>query len=235
MIWPRRRAARSAHGVSASDLPDLGHAPELHGVGPWLNTPDGEPLALHQLSGRVVLLEFWTFACGNCQRTLPFLRRMHHRYAPELVVVGVHTPELPGERSLRNVQDAVRKRGIEFPVGLDNDFQAWDAYKNRYWPSQYLIDAAGQLRYTHIGEGSYRQTEAEIRVLLPRLARAGACVTRGVSPTTGALPARAAGGVARHLERPEPGKADLRQRGPAGIGDVVGFPRRREDEVDLEV
>lgn len=135
-------------------------------MGPWLNTRDGEPLALHQLSGRVVLLEFWTFACGNCQRTLPFLRLMHHRYAPELVVVGVHTPELPWERSLRNVVDAVRKRGIEFPVCLDNDFQAWDTYENHYWPSQYLIDAAGHIRYTHVGEGSYRQTEAEIRGLL---------------------------------------------------------------------
>jgi thiol-disulfide isomerase/thioredoxin len=164
MIW--RRRLPSTRRVGTSRLSDLGQAPELSGVRPWLNTPEGEPLTLARLSGRVVLIEFWTFACGNCQRTLPFVRRMHRRYRPELVVLGVHTPELSFERPVRNVERAVRERAIAFPVGLDNDYRAWDAYQNRYWPTQYLIDATGRIRYAHIGEGGYRTTEAAILALV---------------------------------------------------------------------
>jgi len=91
---------------------------------------------------------------------------MHSQYSPHLQVVGIHTPELPFERPARNVERAVRRHRLEFAVGLDNDFGAWDAYGNHYWPSLYLVDAAGHIRYTHIGEGSYRRTEAAIRVLL---------------------------------------------------------------------
>src|SRR3954449_3991851 len=143
-----------------------GPAPELLGVHPWLNTAGGEPLTLDALRGRVVLLEFWTFACGNCQRTLPFLRRMHGRYQPELTVVGVHTPEFAFERSVQNVERAVREQGLEYPVGLDNNFVAWNAYGNRYWPTMYLIDRAGRIRYTQVGEGNYARTETAIRALL---------------------------------------------------------------------
>jgi thiol-disulfide isomerase/thioredoxin len=147
-------------------LPVLGRAPELVGVEPWLNTPDGEPLRLAALRDRVLLLEFWTFACVNCQRTLPFLRRMHDRYRPDLTVIGVHSPEFPFERSVQNVERAVREQGLEYPIGLDNDFVAWDAYGNRFWPTLYLIDRAGQIRYAHIGEGDYGHTETAIRTLL---------------------------------------------------------------------
>ena len=172
MISIRRRgAAISAKTAARVVLPDLGLARELAGVGPWLNTPAGRPLTLASLLGRVVLIEFWTFACGNCQRTLPFLRLMHRRYSPELVVVGIHTPELPFERPARNVEAAARKRGLEFPIGLDNDYQAWHAYENHYWPSQYLVDSAGHVRYTHIGEGRYRRTEAAIRALIAQSLR----------------------------------------------------------------
>ena len=167
MILLRRgRAGRPPTGAAGSGFPLLGPGPELLGVHPWLNTPGGEPLTLAGLRGRVVLIEFWTFACGNCQRTLPFLRRMHRRYQTVLAVVGVHTPELPFERSALNVERAVRGRALEFPVGLDNDYAAWNAYENQYWPSLYLLDHAGQLRYTQVGEGSYRRTEAAIRALL---------------------------------------------------------------------
>jgi thiol-disulfide isomerase/thioredoxin len=152
-------------------LPDLGAAPELVGVHPWLNTPGGEPLTLRGLSGRVVLIEFWTFACGNCVRTLPFLRRMHHRHRDTLTVIGVHTPELPFERPVRNVERAARDRAVAFPVGLDNDYAAWNAYGNHYWPSLYLVDAAGRIRYTHIGEGADRRTEAAIDELLAQQER----------------------------------------------------------------
>ena len=151
---------------AARRLAVLGRAPELVGVGPWLNTPDGEPLRLAALRDRVVLLEFWTFACVNCQRTLPFLRRMHDRYQPDFTVVGVHSPEFAFERSLHNVERAVQQHGLEYPVGLDNDFVAWNAYGNRYWPTVYLIDRAGQIRYTQIGEGNYGRTETVIRGLL---------------------------------------------------------------------
>jgi thiol-disulfide isomerase/thioredoxin len=144
----------------------LGHAPELVGVDPWFNTPDGEPLRLAARRDRVVLLEFWTFACVNCQRTLPFLRRMHDQYQPDLTVVGVHTPEFAFERSVQNVEQAVREQGLEYPVGLDNDLVAWNAYGNRFWPMMYLIDRAGQIRYMRIGEGDYGRTETAIRTLL---------------------------------------------------------------------
>lgn len=147
-------------------LPVLGTPPELEGVHPWFNTPDNGLLTLEQLRGRVVLLEFWTYACPNCQRTLGFLRRMHGLYRPWFTVVGVHTPEQPFERHVENVELAILDLGLEFPVGLDNDYVAWEAYGNRYWPSQYLIDRAGELRYTHVGEGSYGQIEDAIRVLL---------------------------------------------------------------------
>jgi thiol-disulfide isomerase/thioredoxin len=151
---------------AARRLPVLGRAPELVGVDPWFNTPDGEPLRLAALRDRVVLLGFWTFACVNCERTLPFLRRMHGQYQPDFTVVGVHTPEFAFERSVQNVERAVREQGLEYPVGLDNDFVAWSAYGNRYWPTMYLIDRAGQVRYTQIGEGDYGRTEAAIRAVL---------------------------------------------------------------------
>lgn len=166
MHLSRQQGARLPRSVSGSGLPDLGPAPELLGVHPWLNTPGGEPLTIARLRGHMVLLEFWTFACGNCQRTLPFLRKMHGRYRPGLAVIGVHTPELPFERPARNVERAARERALSFPIGLDNDYVAWDAYASRYWPSQYLIDGGGHVRYTHVGEGAYGRTERAIRALL---------------------------------------------------------------------
>jgi thiol-disulfide isomerase/thioredoxin len=167
--------SRNASGAptdegAESRLPVLGRAPELVGVDPWFNTPDGGPLRLAGLRDRVVLLEFWTFACVNCQRTLPFLRRMHGRYQPEFTVVGVHTPEFAFERSVQNVERAVREQRLEYPVGIDNDFVAWNAYANRYWPTTYLIDRAGRIRYTHIGEGNYGRTEDAIHALLAEAA-----------------------------------------------------------------
>ena len=163
---PRNTSRAPIEEDAAGRLAVLGRAPELVGVDPWLNTPDGEPLRLSALRDRIVLLEFWTFACGNCQRTIPFLRRMHDQYQPDFTVVGVHSPEFTFERSVQNVEHAVREHRLEYPVGLDNDFVAWNAYGNRYWPTMYLIDRAGQIRYMHIGEGDYGRTETAIRTLL---------------------------------------------------------------------
>jgi thiol-disulfide isomerase/thioredoxin len=167
MTFPPRNTSRAPTAEDAARrLPVLGRAPELVGVDPWLNTPDGGPLRLAALRDRVVLLEFWTFACVNCQRTLPFLRQMHHQYQPDFTVVSVHTPEFAFERPVENVERAVREHGLAYPVGLDNDFVAWKAYGNRYWPTMYLIDRVGQIRHTQIGEGNYGRTETAIRTLL---------------------------------------------------------------------
>ncbi len=138
-------------------------APELEPTG-WINS---QPFRLADLRGRVTLVEFWTFDCINCQQVLPALLQWHQTYAPRgLVIVGVHTPEFLHEREPANVQAAVQRFGIQYPVMLDNDFGTWRAYRNRYWPTLYLVDKRGLIRYTHVGEGSYEQTRRAIEALL---------------------------------------------------------------------
>jgi cytochrome c biogenesis protein CcdA/thiol-disulfide isomerase/thioredoxin len=139
-------------------------APELAGIDAWLNTP---PLQISELRGKVVLVDFWTFACGNCERTLPSLKRWHAHYAAEgLVVIGVHTPEFAFERERENVEAAVRRFGIEHPVALDNRYETWTAWRNRYWPSLYLLDREGRLVFRHEGEGDYEEIERAIEAAL---------------------------------------------------------------------
>jgi thiol-disulfide isomerase/thioredoxin len=162
----RRQVTIVDDNVPPSRGPDLRPAAELLGVGPWFNTTNGDPLTLAGPAGQVVLMEFWTFACGSCIHTLPFLEQMHVKYGADLTVVGIHTPELSFEREASNVAEAVRLQRLTFPIGLDNDFTAWHAYDIHYWPTQYLIDQSGRIRYTHVGEGHYRQTESAIRSLL---------------------------------------------------------------------
>ena len=141
-------------------------APKLPETG-WLNTEGGKPLRLDDLRGKVVLVEFWTFACYNCRNVLPHIKAWHEKYSPQgLVVIGVHTPELDFERKPENVKKAVKELGITFPVVLDNDYATWYRYNNQYWPALYLIDSAGQIVYVHEGEGAYDRTEARIRTLL---------------------------------------------------------------------
>jgi thiol-disulfide isomerase/thioredoxin len=148
----------------APALPDLGGAPELRGISEWINSP---PLTLRALRGQVVLVHFWTFDCINCQRVQPFVKRWHERYADQgLRVVGIHTPELAHERDAANVRAAVGAAGVTFPVGLDPDFRAWHAYRNRYWPAFYWIDRTGRIRFTHVGEGRYDEQEQVITALL---------------------------------------------------------------------
>ena len=148
----------------AAALPDFGAAPEFTGIELWLNS---EPLSLAQLRGRVVLVDFWTYACINCIRTLPHVNRWAERYTPQgLTVVGVHTPEFPFERSASNVEAAMRRYGVKHPVAQDNRYGTWKAYSNQYWPAAYLIDAQGRIRYKHFGEGEYERTEGVIRTLL---------------------------------------------------------------------
>ena len=145
-------------------LTDLGPAPELHD-GPWLNTDS--PLKLAELRGQVVLLEMWTYGCGNCQNVLPHVRGWHHTYQDlGLVVIGNHYPEFPWEADIENVKEAIGYLDVPFPILQDNERQTWSAYNNRYWPTIYLIDKQGHIRYVHIGEGAYEETEAAIQALL---------------------------------------------------------------------
>ena len=139
-------------------------APELRDTGAWINS---DPFTVESQRGKVVLIDFWTYTCINCIRTLPYLKSWHDRYAEEgLVILGVHTPEFEFEKVLTNVQDAVAEFEIEYAVVQDNDFGTWRAYRNRFWPAKYLIDKDGYIRYTHFGEGAYEETEEKIRELL---------------------------------------------------------------------
>lgn len=150
--------------VSAQSLPREGRAPEFVGIESWINS---EPLTLAALRGKVVLVDFWTYSCVNCVRTLPHLNAWHETYAKRgLVVVGVHTPEFEFEKDRANVEAAVARFGIRYPVALDTGFATWGAYKNRYWPAHYFVDAKGYIRYHHFGEGAYEHSEAVIRALL---------------------------------------------------------------------
>ena len=152
---------------AAGGYPELGPAPDFAGSGPWLNRPGGRPLTLAGLRGRVVLVDFWTYTCINCLRTLPHLRAWNARYARRgLTIVGVHTPEFSFEHDTANVKRAIASNRLRYPVLQDNDYATWSAWGNQFWPAKYLIDARGQVRYTHFGEGDYDKTEKAIRSLL---------------------------------------------------------------------
>lgn len=145
-------------------LHDWGLAPEFTGISEWFNSP---PLTLAGLRGRVVLVDFWTYACINCLRTLPHINRWAASYRDAgLTVVGVHSPEFAFERVPANVQTAMRRHGVKHPVAIDNAHATWKAWRNQYWPATYLVDRQGRIRYRHFGEGDYERTEAAIRTLL---------------------------------------------------------------------
>jgi len=144
--------------------PDLGPAPQFAGITTWLNSP---PLTMAALRGHVVLVDFWAYSCINCLRTLPFLIRWQNQYkARGLQIVGVHDPEFKFEHDPHNVQAAIDRFGINYPVAMDNDMATWNAFHNEYWPTEYLIDRTGRIVYKHVGEGKYDETENAIRKLL---------------------------------------------------------------------
>jgi cytochrome c biogenesis protein CcdA/thiol-disulfide isomerase/thioredoxin len=189
-----------------SKLPVLGKAPEFTGTQEWFNTPGGNPLTLKGLRGRVVLVDFWTYTCINCIRTLPYTRAWDAAYRSRgLTVVGVHTPEFQFEHDAGNVRDAIAQNRLRYPVAQDNDYKTWNAWGNQYWPAEYLIDAKGRVRYVHFGEGDDAKTEAAIRSLLAEAgaeslgadARVGATVKPGkeATPETYLGSARAQGWV----------------------------------------
>ncbi len=139
-------------------------APNFVGISNWFNSA---PLNMSDLRGKVVLVDFWTYGCVNCVNTLPHVTALYAKYKDRgLVVVGIHTPEFAFERSASNVQAALKRHGITYPVGQDNDSQTWNAYHNEYWPAQYIVDQSGKIVYQHDGEGQYEQMDRTIARLL---------------------------------------------------------------------
>jgi cytochrome c biogenesis protein CcdA/thiol-disulfide isomerase/thioredoxin len=152
---------------TATTLVNCGQAPNFAGITSWLNTPGDKPLSISSLRGKVVLVDFWTYSCINCQRTLPHVEAWYKEYSKDgFVVVGVHTPEFAFEHVVSNVKAQSADLGVRYPVAVDDDYKTWDAYSNEYWPADYLIDAQGQIRHIHFGEGDYAGTEGFIRQLL---------------------------------------------------------------------
>jgi cytochrome c biogenesis protein CcdA/thiol-disulfide isomerase/thioredoxin len=138
--------------------------PDLSGATAWINSP---PLTFASLRGKVVLVDFWTYSCINCLRTLPYIKAWNEKYKDSgLVIIGVHTPEFPFEKDESNVREAVKDLGILYPVPMDNDYKIWRSFNNEYWPADYFIDATGNVRFHHFGEGAYEESEQWIRTLL---------------------------------------------------------------------
>jgi cytochrome c biogenesis protein CcdA/thiol-disulfide isomerase/thioredoxin len=171
-------------------LNEYGPAPEFTDTEDWFNTPGDRPLTMKGLRGRVVLIDFWTYSCVNCIRTLPYLNAWDKRYRKDgLTIVGVHTPEFPFEREAGNVEAAIEREGIEYPVVQDNEEGTWNAYGNLYWPAEYFVDGNGNVRYADAGEGEYEKKEEVIRELLAeagdRVGRGDAHVHGAVAPSAG--------------------------------------------------
>ena len=174
-------------------LPPQGELPPLDGLGPWFNSP---PLTREQLKGKVVLIDFWTYSCINCLRSIPYVRAWYDKYRDDgLVVIGVHAPEFAFERDPANVQKAVRDLGIRYPVALDNRYRLWSALKNNYWPAHYFVDAQGRIRYYHHGEGEYDVGERVIRQLLAEAGHAPKDMAMARANASGAEAAASFGDV----------------------------------------
>ncbi len=172
--FAQRASDRLGNAMSFDDcarepgrLANCGPARSIKGIEKWFNTPGEQPLSLSSLRGEVVLVDFWTYSCINCQRTIPHLRALHESYADAgLTVVGVHTPEFPFEKVPDNVRDQADALGVPYPIALDNGYETWTNYDQRYWPAHYLIDRQGVVRQVHYGEGAYGETEDLVRQLL---------------------------------------------------------------------
>ncbi len=153
--------------LDGPQLEDCGKAPPIVGINGWLNTPGDKPLSLRQLRGKVVLIDFWTYSCINCQRTLPHVEAWYRSYAKDgLEVIGVHTPEFAFEHVRSNIASQAEALGVKYPIAIDNDYATWNSFSNQAWPAEYLIDAQGYIRHVHIGEGGYDTTEQLIRKLI---------------------------------------------------------------------
>ncbi|WP_018177889.1 cytochrome c biogenesis protein DipZ [Jongsikchunia kroppenstedtii] len=177
----------------AADLQSCGTAPQLSGISGWLNTPDNGPLDLRALHGKVVLIDFWAYSCINCQRAIPHEVDWYRTYHDAgLEVIGVHTPEYAFERVPSNVASAAKSLHITYPIALDTNYSTWTAYRNSYWPAEYLIDATGTVRHIKFGEGDYAGTERLVRELLtvarPGVALPASTDGKDTTPTTSTTP-----------------------------------------------
>ena len=219
-------------GVQTPDLPVLGEAPEFSDAGHWFNTP---PLTMAKLRGRVVLIDFWTYTCINCLRTLPYLKAWDARYRDQgLTIVGVHTPEFAFERKESNVRGAIGRQGLRYPVVQDNAYGIWNAFGNQYWPANYLIDARGRVRYVHFGEGKYERDRGGDPLAAQR-GRRSQPRRGGEAARTGrdGRPARDAGDVSRQragaelLSRRPDGRHAHVRRGGAGLAAAERLQPRR--------
>jgi cytochrome c biogenesis protein CcdA/thiol-disulfide isomerase/thioredoxin len=188
---------RLAQRSDADGNADTRRAPPLSGATQWLNSP---PLSDEMLRGKVVLVDFWTYSCINCLRTLPYLKAWDEKYrAQGLVIIGVHAPEFAFEKDIGNVEQAVRELGVKYPVAIDNQYAIWNAYQNEYWPAHYLIDAQGSIRDQHFGEGAYQETEQMIQTLLKE-AHQGLAINRDFVQVQGTGATAAAGSAERSPE-----------------------------------
>ncbi|MBR2118173.1 MAG: thioredoxin family protein [Pseudomonadota bacterium] len=155
-------AAAAGSAVQVAEITTT--APEFTGLGNWFNS---QPLTLASLRGKVVLVNFWTYGCVNCVNTLPHVTQLYAKYKDKgFVVVGIHTPEFPFEHSANNVQAALKRHGITYPVAQDNKSATWNAYRNQYWPAQYIVDQSGKIVYSHAGEGAYDEIDRTVGKLL---------------------------------------------------------------------
>jgi cytochrome c biogenesis protein CcdA/thiol-disulfide isomerase/thioredoxin len=180
-----KAAAKAKSDPSPSSLPELGAAPDFTGIADWLNTPGDRPESLASLRGKVVLVDFWTYSCINCLRTLPHLRAWYAAYHKDgFDIVGVHTPEFAFEHVLGNVRQATHDLHVAWPVALDNDYGTWNAYSNQYWPAEYLLDKTGHVRHVQFGEGDYGGTEDAIRSLLAEAGAESIPKPTGLADTT---------------------------------------------------
>ena len=204
----KEEAAPKVEEVPKLSLPiteDTLTAPRImgEGVNEWINSEE-LILADLQAENKVVLIDFWTYTCINCIRTLPYLKQWHDKYADRgLVIIGIHTPEFDFEKSLENVKEAVEGFEIEYPVVQDNNYWTWNAFTNRYWPAKYLIDKDGYIRYSHFGEGRYDETEQAIRLLLEEADQAVSDISDAENPirlvAPNAVSSRSPDGLTREL------------------------------------
>jgi thiol-disulfide isomerase/thioredoxin len=173
-------------------------APPFTGATQWFNSP---PLTNEMLRGKVVLVDFWTYSCINCLRTLPYLKAWNERYRDQgLVIIGVHAPEFAFEKDARNVEQAVRDLAVTYPVAMDNQYAIWNAYQNEYWPAHYLIDANGKIRHQHFGEGAYQETELMIQTLLKEAHQGKLAMGEGLVQVQGSGATAAAAPIERSPE-----------------------------------
>ena len=181
--YAKKQLGQRCLASSTSGFKDYGQAPNFAGISSWINTPGGRPLSVAGLRGKVVLVDFWTYSCINCLRTLPHLKAWDAAYRKAgLVIVGVHTPEFAFEHVVSNVRRATKDLGVRYPVAIDNDYRTWDAYQNAAWPTEYLIDRRGHVREIKEGEGDYDSTERRIRALLGEPAGAQLASVRDTTP-----------------------------------------------------